>query len=110
VTTNRTPISRPLRRDRITPAVINLFLRALDIQRKFGDDSHQALDSETQLDIVLGRMKPWQISPLQVQPSGPAPSWVTDGEPWKLEEWRQAQALRHELETFKPRTVRELLS
>lgn len=75
-----------------------------------GSDSTEALDIETQLDIALGRMKPWQISPLQVESDGPPPSWVTDGEPWKAEEWRQAQIIRRELENFEPRTVRELLS
>jgi hypothetical protein len=104
MTTNRTPISRPPRHGKITPAAVKLFQQGLAAM--LAGDSQKALDLEMRLDQALNRMKPWQFSPLQVE-GGLPPSFK---EQWQSEEWASALELRRELEKgLPPRTANYLI-
>jgi hypothetical protein len=102
--TKRTPINRPPRHGKITPQAVKLFQQGLAAM--LVGDSQKALDLEMQLDVALGRMKPWQFSPLQVEGDLP-PDFK---QPWQKEEWQSALELHRELEKgLLPRTVKDLI-
>jgi hypothetical protein len=80
-------------RSKITPEAVALFRRALELQAAGRRGSDECADLETELDMALGRMKPWQISPLDADPDDPQ-NFEQD---WQRQEREDALAIRKEL-------------